>query len=41
MCENPHYESVYFKELHNDHEYYWPTTYRAGQLEGQLLLVLF
>jgi len=22
MCENLHYESVYFKELHNDQEYY-------------------
>ena len=21
MCENLHYESVYFKELHNDQEY--------------------
>ena len=21
--------NVYFKELHNDQEYYWPTTYRA------------
>ena len=25
MCENLHYESVYFKELHNEQEYYWPT----------------
>ena len=24
------YESVYFKELHNQQEYYWPTIYRAG-----------
>ena len=24
------YESVYFTELHNDQEYYWPTMYRAG-----------
>ena len=30
MCENLHYESVYFKELHNDQEYYWPTIYWAG-----------
>ena len=30
MCENLHYESVYFKELYNDQEYYWPTIYRAG-----------
>ena len=30
MCENLHYESVYFKELHNDQECYWPTIYRAG-----------
>ena len=30
MCENLHYESVYFKELHNDQEYYWSTIYRAG-----------
>ena len=31
MCENLHYESVYFKELHSDQEYYWPTIiYRAG-----------
>ena len=22
MCENLHYESVYFKELHNQQEYY-------------------
>ena len=22
MCENLHHESVYFKELHNDQEYY-------------------
>ena len=21
--------NVYFKELHNDQQYYWPTTYRA------------
>ena len=25
-----HYESVYFKELHNEQGYYWPTIYRAG-----------
>ena len=30
MCENLHYESVYFKELHNEQEHYWPTIYRAG-----------
>ena len=30
MCENLHYESVYFKELHNEQEYYGPTLYRAG-----------
>ena len=31
MCENLHYESVYyFKELHNQQEYYWPTIYRTG-----------
>ena len=30
MCENLHYESVYFKELHNEQKYYWPTIYRAG-----------
>ena len=30
MCENLHYESVYFRELHNEQEYYWPTIYRAG-----------
>ena len=33
MCENLHYESVYFKELHNDQEYYWPTIYRARAAE--------
>ena len=30
MCEHLHYESVYFKELHNEQEYFWPTIYRAG-----------
>ena len=30
MCDNLHYESVYFKELHNQQEYYWPTIYRTG-----------
>ena len=30
MCENLHYESVYFRELHNEQEYFWPTIYRAG-----------
>ena len=29
MCENLPYESVYFKELHNEQECYWPTIYRA------------
>ena len=30
MCENLHYKSVYFKELHNQQEYYRPTIYRTG-----------
>ena len=30
MCEHLNYESVYFKEVHNDQEYYRPTIYRAG-----------
>ena len=30
MCENLRYESIYFKELHNEQEYYSPTIYRAG-----------
>ena len=30
MCENLHYESIYFKELHRDEEYYWPRIYKAG-----------
>ena len=31
MGENLHYESVvYFKEPHNEQEYYWPTIYRTG-----------
>ena len=30
MCENLHYQSVYFKELHNQKEYYCPTIYRTG-----------
>ena len=30
MCEHLHYESVYFKELQNEQEYYGPTIYRAG-----------
>ena len=30
MCENLHHESVYFKELHNQQEYYWPTIYKTG-----------
>ena len=29
MCENLDYESVYFKELHNQQEYYWPTIYKT------------
>ena len=28
--ENLQYESIYFKELHNDREYYRPTIYSAG-----------
>ena len=27
--EHLHYESVYFKELHNEQEYYWPRIYGA------------
>ena len=30
MCENIHCESVYFKELHNEQEYYRLTIYRTG-----------
>ena len=30
MCENLPYESIYFKELHNEQECYCPTIYRAG-----------
>ena len=30
MCENLLYESLYFKERHNQQEYYWPTIYRTG-----------
>ena len=30
MCENLNYESVCFKELHKDQEYYWRTICRAG-----------
>ena len=32
MCKNLQYyfESVYFKELHKDQSYNWPTTYGAG-----------
>ena len=29
MCENLHYEFVYFKELHNEQEYCWPKIYRT------------
>ena len=34
-------KSVYFKELHNEQEYYSPTIYRAGAAECQLLLVIY
>ena len=34
-------KSVYFKELHNEQEYYSPTIYRAGAAEYQLLLVVY
>ena len=30
MSENFQYELVYFKELHNEQEYYWPTIHKAG-----------
>ena len=30
MSENLHYETVYFKELHNDEEYHWSKIYTAG-----------
>ena len=30
ICENRHYESVYFKELHNEQIYHGSTIYRAG-----------
>ena len=30
MCKTLPYESVYFKELHNEQECYWSTIYRAG-----------
>ena len=30
MCENLQYELVYFKELHNEQEYYWPVIRKAG-----------
>ena len=30
MCENLHHESVYFKEQHNQQEYYWPAIHRTG-----------
>ena len=32
--------SVYFKELHNDQEYYWLTIYRAGAVQVLLTLTL-
>ena len=41
ICENLPYESVHFKELHNEQECYWPTIYtERGQLWCQLLLVV-
>ena len=42
MCENLHCESVYvyFKELHNDQEYYWPTIYRAGEAAVSTILLI-
>ena len=42
MCENLHCESVYvyFKELHNDQEYYWPTIYRAGEAAVSTTLLI-
>ena len=30
ICVNIIMKSVYFKELHNEQEYYCPTIYRAG-----------
>ena len=30
MSENRPYESIFFKELHNEQECYWSTIYRAG-----------
>ena len=49
MCENLHYESVYFKDLHNQQECYWPTIYRTGaalvstitSYDSYILLVFF
>ena len=35
--EHLYYESVYFKELHNEQEYYWPRIYRAGATNGKWL----
>ena len=32
MSENFHYESVYFKKVHNDQEYYWRQYTERGQL---------
>ena len=40
MCENLLYESVYFKELHNEQEYYWPTIYRAGAAEVSTIIII-
>ena len=34
-------KSVYFKELHNEQEYYSSTIYGAGAAECQLLLVIY
>ena len=30
MCENLYYESVYFKELHNEQEYYMTDNIQSG-----------
>ena len=39
MCENLHYESVYFKELHNEQEYCNLQYTEQGQLKFRLLLL--
>ena len=41
MCENLPYESVYFKELHNEQEYYWPSIYRAGEAVVSTITSIF